>query len=88
MRSAWEVPSVSVIVGRDIQEAVERAGGSSVLRPYSHDPERCHVGITFLPDVARFLRSLASLGITATVVYSAGSGWKFDFAPPTEGAAQ
>lgn len=61
----------------DVIEAVDRSGGEACLRP-PYPNGTYGVGILSLPDVRRFLRALASLGVTATPVYSVGSGWRFE----------
>lgn len=58
----------------DVAEAVERAGGP---RPHIFEFAGGKYGVSIgrLPDVARFMRALATLGVTGTVSYSAGTGW-------------
>lgn len=80
-RRTWEIPWLDRATAQDVVEAVERAGGGAQLyeRRSTDRPDRWAVCIPNLPDVARFIRCLGALGITARVAYSGGSGWHFDF---------
>lgn len=58
----------------DLLEAVHRAKGKgSIYGPMASG--RYGVSIDYLPDVGRFVRAAASVGIHAPLFYSAGSGW-------------
>jgi nitrogen fixation protein len=62
-------------VAEDIQRAVEMADGQCSM---AETKWGWRVGILNLPDVARFLRAVRSLGHRGTVSYSAGSGWDWE----------
>jgi hypothetical protein len=58
----------------DLLEAVRRAGGKAKIHgPYATG--RYGIGILQLPDVGRFVRAAASVGVSDPLFYSAGSGW-------------
>jgi hypothetical protein len=58
----------------DVLEAAERAGGTArIFGPLASGTFGVSIGR--LPDVGRFLRALASLGVAGIVSYSAGTGW-------------
>lgn len=58
----------------DLLEAVRRAGGRGKIHgPYASG--LYSIGVLYLPDVGRFVRAAASVGISDPLVYSAGSGW-------------
>lgn len=58
----------------DIQEAIESTGGRcSVTR----NQFGWRVGLTYHPNIDKFLRAARELGIRGPIGYSAGSGWEF-----------
>lgn len=62
-------------VAEDVLEAVERAGGKAhIYGPMAGGA--FGVSIAKLPDVARFTRALAHVGVAGRLVYSAATGFK------------